>query len=81
MQGNLEKIVTGIALALAAPVVLPIAKNVLRPLAVIGIRGAEELVNRAKYAVQITREEMEDIIAEAQFERMKKQLDREIALE
>jgi hypothetical protein len=78
LQNNVEKIVAGLALAVAAPVLLPVAKNVLQPLAVLGMKGASNLVDRAKYAAQIAKEEVEDIIAEAQFERMKRQIDREI---
>jgi PHD/YefM family antitoxin component YafN of YafNO toxin-antitoxin module len=78
LQNHVQKVVAGIALAVAAPVLLPVAKNVLQPLAVLGKKGAGNLVDRAKYAVQIAKEEVEDIVAEAQFERLKRQLDREI---
>lgn len=80
-QYNLEKIATGIALTLAAPIILPIAAHVLRPVAVLGARGAEKLVDQAKYAIQLAREEVEDLVAEAQFERMKRQIDKELAPE
>lgn len=36
---------------------------------------------RTKTSFQLVREEVEDIIAEAQFERMKKQMDQEMDLE
>jgi exonuclease VII small subunit len=71
--------IVGAALAVAASALLPIAKSTLKPLAQSGLQGAMGLVNRAKYALQVAREEVEDIIAEAQFERMKKQIDQEIA--
>ncbi|MBO8164461.1 MAG: DUF5132 domain-containing protein [Brevibacillus sp.] len=77
---NMEKIITGAALALAASTLLPIAKTTLRPLAVTGKRGVTEVVNRTRSFAQIAREEVEDIIAEAQFERMKKQINREMAM-
>jgi hypothetical protein len=77
---NVEKIITGAALALAASALLPVAKTTLRPIALSGMEGVLALVNRAKSAVQIAREEVEDIIAEAQYERIKKQLNREIAM-
>ncbi|BCJ88382.1 DUF5132 domain-containing protein [Effusibacillus dendaii] len=77
---KLKKVVTGVALTLAAPVVLPIAKNVLQPLLVLGRKGASELANRTRYAMEYTREEIEDFIAEAQFERMKRKFDRELGL-
>ncbi|WP_231571113.1 DUF5132 domain-containing protein [Gordoniibacillus kamchatkensis] len=64
---------------MAVSALLPIAKTTLKPLAQSGIQGATGLINRAKYALQVARDEVEDIIAEAQFERMKKQIDKEIA--
>jgi hypothetical protein len=75
-----DKWIVGAALTMAASALLPIAKNTLRPMAETGIQGAIGLMNRTKSAIQIAREEIEDIIAEAQFERLKKQLDKEIAL-
>jgi hypothetical protein len=80
IQKGLDKWIVGAALTMAASVLLPIAKNTLRPMAETGIQGAIGLMNCTKSTIQIVREEIEDIIAEAQFERMKKQLDREIAL-
>jgi hypothetical protein len=81
MQRNVEKIIVGAALTVAASALLPILKSTLKPLLSGGVQGAEGLANRAKYAFQIARDEVEDIIAEAQFERMKKQLDKEIGSE
>lgn len=80
MLKNLEKtdLITGAALTLAAAAVLPIMKHTLRPLAVLGIRGALSLADGTKTTVQLAREELEDIVAEAHFERMKKQLNQEI---
>ncbi|CAK4867182.1 unnamed protein product, partial [Aphanomyces euteiches] len=43
-----------------------------------GQEGAKNLANRAKSIVQYAKEEIEDIVAEAQFERMKKKLALEI---
>jgi hypothetical protein len=79
IQKNLDKLIVGAALAAAASTLLPIAKSTLRPLLANGLTAGEGLVNRARSIVQIAREEVEDIVAEAQFERMKKQLDKEIA--
>jgi hypothetical protein len=79
MQRTTEKIIVGAALTLAVSALLPIAKSTLKPLAASGIQGVRGLANRAKYALQVARDEVEDIIAEAQFERMKKQFDKDIA--
>jgi len=79
MQRNMEKIIIGAALTAAAAALVPIARSTLKPIALTGLQGALGLADRAKYALQVARDEMEDIIAEAQFERMKKRLDAEIA--
>jgi hypothetical protein len=78
MEKNMEKWLVGAALAAAASTLLPIARQTLRPLAVSGIQGALGLADRAKSIVRVMKEEVEDIVAEAQFERMKKQMDQEI---
>ncbi|TBL76546.1 DUF5132 domain-containing protein [Paenibacillus thalictri] len=80
IQKNLDKIIIGAALAVAASALLPVAKSAFRPAAAGGTQGGSFLLNRARALVQIARQEVEDIVAEAQFERMKKQLDKEIAL-
>jgi hypothetical protein len=79
IQKNIEKIIIGAALVAASSVILPIAKKTLRPLLANGLTAGEGLMQRARSYVQIAKEEVEDIVAEAQFERMKKQLDKEIA--
>ncbi|WP_261301801.1 DUF5132 domain-containing protein [Paenibacillus andongensis] len=79
IQKNIDKIIIGSALAVAASALLPIAKSTLRPLAAAGMQGSGGLLHQARSLLQMAREEVEDIVAEAQFERMKKQLDKEIA--
>ncbi|WP_282936283.1 DUF5132 domain-containing protein [Paenibacillus sp. RC67] len=79
-QRNIEKVIIGAALSLAVSALIPIAKSALRPLAGSGAQGGAGLLQRTRSMFQIAREEVEDIIAEAQFERMKKQLDKEIAM-
>ncbi|MEW9670151.1 DUF5132 domain-containing protein [Ammoniphilus sp. 3BR4] len=73
-----EKIIVGAALTVAASVLLPIAKNTFPVLMKMGRDGASQLANRTKSSLQLAREEMEDIIAEAQFDRMRKRLDKEM---
>jgi len=80
LQKNIEKILIGASLAFAASALLPIAKSALRPLVSGGNPAGTDLLERAKSMLQVAREEVEDIFAEAQFERMKRQLDKEIAL-
>lgn len=81
LQKNAEKIIVGAALAVAAATLLPIFRKTLKPLAETGLQGAAAIPDKIKYALQVARDEVEDIIAEAQFERMKKRLDAEIASE
>lgn len=73
-----EKMVVGAALSVAASALLPIARETLPLLMKTGRRGAEELFQRTKESAQRVREEIEDIVAEAQFERMKRKFDQEI---
>lgn len=77
---TLEGILTGIGLSLAATVLLPVIKNTARPLTLAGIQGATLLGNEIKSGISYIKEEIEDIIAEAQFERMKKSIDKDIML-
>lgn len=56
----------------------PMTETALRSVAVLGIRGVLSLVDFTKSALQFAREEVEDILAEAEFERLKKQVDQEI---
>lgn len=76
---SLDNILIGAALAAAASALLPIAKSTLRPMLAAGLEKSGGLLDRARSCLQVAREEMEDIVAEAQFERMKKRLDKEIA--
>ena len=76
-----EKMIVGAALSVAASVLLPIARETLPLLMNTGRRGAEEFFQRSKESAQRVREEIEDIVAEAQFERMKRNFDKEIFYE
>jgi hypothetical protein len=78
-QKNVEQLIVGTALALSASVLLPIIKTSLRPLSQNSMVSVNGLISRARSIVQYTKEEIEDIVAEAQFERVKKQFDQEIA--
>ncbi|HJV45523.1 MAG TPA: DUF5132 domain-containing protein [Bacillota bacterium] len=77
-QRQIEKVIVGAAFTAAASVLLPILKETLPPTIRAGREGLNSLVHRGKDSLMYIREEIEDIVAEAQFERMKKQMDREI---
>jgi hypothetical protein len=64
---SMDKWIVGTALILAVPALLPIAKQACQPIR-----------QRGTYVWIRMKEEMADFIAEAQFERMKKQIDREL---
>lgn len=82
MFKNIEKtgLITGAALGLTATAILPVMKSTLITLGIIGVRGAMCLADSTKTTILLAKEEIEDIIAEAQFERMRDQLDKEISL-
>ncbi|SPF49536.1 conserved hypothetical protein [Candidatus Desulfosporosinus infrequens] len=82
MFQKIEKsgLITGVALGLAAPAILPILKSTIITLGIIGVRGTISLTECTKTTIKLAKEEIEDIIAEAQFERMKNQLDKELSL-
>jgi hypothetical protein len=73
-------LITGAALGLTAVALLPILKSTFLALGIIGVRGTLSLVDSTKTTLRLAKEEIEDIIAEAQFERMKNQLDQELSL-
>ena len=68
-------LITGAALTVAATALVPVVTGTLRPLAVLGVKGIIGLLDGTKTTIQYAREEFEDIVAEAQFERMKRQGD------
>lgn len=78
MRVNIENLVIGSALAVASSVLLPIAKQLVVPL-VSSTDGSMDIPGKVKSFVQFAREEVEDIYAEAQYERLKRQLDHEIS--
>jgi hypothetical protein len=79
VRPSVEGVVTGIGLTLAASVLLPVVKQVARPLAEAGLQSATLLASQVKSGVSYLKEEIEDIVAEAQFERLKKSIDLDIA--
>ncbi|KEO82218.1 hypothetical protein [Tumebacillus flagellatus] len=74
-----EGIVTGIGLTLATAVLFPVLREIAKPIAAAGVQSASSLSHQLKSGVAYVREEIEDIVAEAQWERMKKSIDLEIA--
>jgi hypothetical protein len=73
-----EQFVTGAGLLLAASVLVPALKTVLKPAVTGGLTGAAVVGNEARKRFSFVREELEDFMAEVQFERLKKRIDSEM---
>ena len=73
-QRNLQGIVVGSALAIVTTALYPVIKDTLRPI-------AYDLTRQMKYFVVITKEGIEDLVAEVKFERIRKSLDKDICIE
>ena len=74
IQRNLQSVIVGTALVIAATAVLPIAKATLRPI-------VRDLSKHMKYLFVTTKDGIEDIVAEVKFERIKKHLDQELLVD
>jgi hypothetical protein len=74
MNVNVERIVIGTALLVAAPVLLPIVGAVGN----IGAKATATAWSGLRTTTRRVKEEVEDIVAEAQFDRIKKRVDKEI---
>lgn len=74
IQRNLQRVIVGSALVIASTAILPIARQTLRP--IVG-----DLSRQMKYLIVSAKEGLEDMVAEVKFERMKKQLDKELSFE
>jgi hypothetical protein len=74
IERGLQKVIVGSALIIASATLLPIAKQTLRPV-------VRDLSRNMRYLLVSTKEGIEDIVAEVKFERMKKQLDKDMLIE
>ncbi|TYR80254.1 hypothetical protein FZC66_14090 [Priestia megaterium] len=70
----LRRVIVGSALIVASTAIIPVARKTLRPV-------LYDLSKQMKYFVVSAKEELEDIVAEVKFERMQKQLDRELSID
>jgi hypothetical protein len=73
-----EGIVTGVGLTLAAALLMPVIRQVAQPIAAAGLQSAALVNQQLKSGISYIREEIEDIVAEAQWERLKQSIDRDI---
>jgi hemerythrin-like domain-containing protein len=74
VQRGLQRVIVGSALVIASTVILPIAREALRPI-------MRDLSKQMKYLLVSTKEGIEDIVAEVKFERMKRHLDKEMIID
>ncbi|MFC3884031.1 DUF5132 domain-containing protein [Bacillus songklensis] len=74
IQRGLQRVIVGSALIIASTALLPIAKQTLRPI-------VRDLSRNMRYLLVSTKEGIEDMVAEVKFERMKKQLDKDMLIE
>ena len=73
-----EGIVTGVGLTLAAALLMPVIRQVAQPIAAAGVQSVALVNQQLKSGISYIREEIEDIVAEAQWERLKQSIDRDI---
>ncbi|MBP0725324.1 hypothetical protein J5Y03_08985 [Bacillus sp. RG28] len=74
IQRNVQRVIVGSALLIASTAIIPIARKTLRP-----VMG--DLSRQMKYFIVSAKEGLEDMVAEVKFERMKKQLDKDMSIE
>lgn len=78
MNINVERVVIGTALLAATPILLPIVKTTVEVAGNIGAKTAATAWSGLRTTTRMVKEEIEDIVAEAQFERLKQRIDKEI---
>jgi hypothetical protein len=78
MNINFERVVIGTALVVATPILLPIVKTTVGMAGDVGARTMTAVWSGVRTTARVVKEEVEDIVAEAQFERLKKHVDQEI---
>lgn len=69
----------GIGVALLGALLFPTIKDSLRPVALKAMQGVKDLSEQAQSLVGSVREDMEDLVAEAEFEKLKKSIDNVVA--
>lgn len=73
-----EGIVTGVGLTVAAALLMPVIREVAKPIASAGVQSVSLVNRQLRSGISYIREEIEDIVAEAQWERLKRSIDRDI---
>lgn len=77
-SGNSKSFAYGIGLAVIGALLYPTVKEVIRPAMAKAMEGIMDLSEHAQGLVSNMKENMEDFVAEAEFERLKESIDTEI---
>lgn len=75
---TLEGIAIGLGAGILAALLAPIAKKNAGPVSAAAVSGAAAAVRSARRFFAVIREEAEDLVFEAQFERMRRSVDRDL---
>lgn len=75
---SMESIVIGIGIGLFATILIPVLKKQLKPASAAVATGALAMSESARKWIEVAKEEVEDVVAEAQFERMKRKIGQEL---
>jgi len=76
---NTKSFAYGIGVALLGALLFPTLKESLHPVALKAMQGVKDLSEQARGLLGSVREDMEDLVAEAEFERLKNSIDSVVA--
>jgi hypothetical protein len=76
---NTKSFAYGIGVAVLGALLFPTLKDSLHPVAMKAMQGVKDLSEQARGLLGSVREDMEDLVAEAEFERLKNSIDSELA--
>lgn len=78
-SGHTKNLAYGAGLALLAVLMYPTLRDTLHPVIAKAAQGFADLSERAQGFISSMREDMEDLVAEAEFEKLKQSIDSEIS--
>lgn len=79
--GNGKNVAYGLGAAVLAALLIPGVKDALKPVLGKIVSGVNELSEQAQGLISSVKEDMEDMVAEAQFEKLKQSIDSEVGEE
>lgn len=75
---NTKSFAYGIGVAVLGALLFPTLKDSLHPVAMKAVQGVKDLSEQARSLLGSVREDMEDLVAEAEFERLKNSIDSDL---